>query len=404
VADTKISALTAATSITDDDLLVMVDDPAGTPATKKITALNAKGYFGGRPLFYSVADYGAKGDDSTDDTTAINNCVSAAAAAKAAVWFPAGTSKITSALNWKIPGLVVRTAGKTNTTIKQYGTNMPIVQVAGGGQDIGGLTLAYDSQRASSETNSICLTFGDDTVGSCFDCRYHDLLLKNGQTGMAIDPAVGTVAGMFSCLVENVRVFGYSYSAIKLIGSNGTGANCTGCVFTNIYTHNNAVDDTTTCANYPVFIQYWDEITFHQLNIEHGTSPTFDLLAVIAAGCAVFDGLHFESYTLSANGTAMIYTHDSKVVIQGATSKFNTFSGSGSNPIFRFFGNPANARLMVNGWTDNNNTVTTPSRVVLAFGTATNVKALINGMDTAQTTALSSGGDATTKSLFDGGL
>lgn len=43
MADTKITALTAVTSLTDDDLFVVVDDPAGTPATKKITKANAIG-------------------------------------------------------------------------------------------------------------------------------------------------------------------------------------------------------------------------------------------------------------------------------------------------------------------------------------------------------------------------
>jgi hypothetical protein len=42
VADTKISALTALTSTSDDDLIVLVDDPSGTPVTKKMTVLNLK--------------------------------------------------------------------------------------------------------------------------------------------------------------------------------------------------------------------------------------------------------------------------------------------------------------------------------------------------------------------------
>lgn len=40
MADTKVSALTAATTATDDDLLYLVDDPGGTPASKKITVAN----------------------------------------------------------------------------------------------------------------------------------------------------------------------------------------------------------------------------------------------------------------------------------------------------------------------------------------------------------------------------
>jgi hypothetical protein len=40
---TKLSELTTATALTADDYLVLVDDPAGTPTTKKITAANAFG-------------------------------------------------------------------------------------------------------------------------------------------------------------------------------------------------------------------------------------------------------------------------------------------------------------------------------------------------------------------------
>lgn len=37
MATVKISALTAATSLTADDYMVVVDDPGGTPTTKRIT-------------------------------------------------------------------------------------------------------------------------------------------------------------------------------------------------------------------------------------------------------------------------------------------------------------------------------------------------------------------------------
>lgn len=45
MADTKISALTDATALTDTDYLVMVDDVGGTPTTKRVDALDAKTYF-----------------------------------------------------------------------------------------------------------------------------------------------------------------------------------------------------------------------------------------------------------------------------------------------------------------------------------------------------------------------
>jgi len=46
MADKKVSALTAATSTTSEDLLLVIDDPNGTPASKKITVRN---FFGAIP-------------------------------------------------------------------------------------------------------------------------------------------------------------------------------------------------------------------------------------------------------------------------------------------------------------------------------------------------------------------
>ena len=40
MANAKITALTALTTVADEDLLPIVDDPAGTPVTKKITRAN----------------------------------------------------------------------------------------------------------------------------------------------------------------------------------------------------------------------------------------------------------------------------------------------------------------------------------------------------------------------------
>jgi len=37
MADKKVTALTAATSVTDDDLFMVVNNPAGTPASQKLT-------------------------------------------------------------------------------------------------------------------------------------------------------------------------------------------------------------------------------------------------------------------------------------------------------------------------------------------------------------------------------
>ncbi len=72
MADSKISALTESTTASSDDLLVLVDDPSGTPTNKKISLANL---FGDIPVDAlnintktpsSAADTGTAGDIAWD--------------------------------------------------------------------------------------------------------------------------------------------------------------------------------------------------------------------------------------------------------------------------------------------------------------------------------------------------
>jgi hypothetical protein len=44
MADKKVTALDAVTTVAADDLLLIVDDPSGTPTSKKVTAANLRTY------------------------------------------------------------------------------------------------------------------------------------------------------------------------------------------------------------------------------------------------------------------------------------------------------------------------------------------------------------------------
>ncbi len=64
----------------------------------------------------SIMSYGAGGTGATDDTTALVNCISAAASQGKSVWLPAGTYKITSSIN--LPSnLTLQGAGMWHTTL-----------------------------------------------------------------------------------------------------------------------------------------------------------------------------------------------------------------------------------------------------------------------------------------------
>ena len=68
----KVSELTSLTAASGDDLLLIVDDPSGTPATKKITV---DAFFAG-----SAAANGAFANLDVSDTATVNNAIIANAA------------------------------------------------------------------------------------------------------------------------------------------------------------------------------------------------------------------------------------------------------------------------------------------------------------------------------------
>ena len=65
MADQKLTALTALTSPSTDDLLYIVDDPLGTPASRKITLANLLGATSGSVILSSTT-YLYFGDSGTD--------------------------------------------------------------------------------------------------------------------------------------------------------------------------------------------------------------------------------------------------------------------------------------------------------------------------------------------------
>lgn len=89
----KLTDITASTTPDLDDLaLVTVDGNS-----RKVTLATLQAFFG-RPWVNVKTHYGATGDGSTDDTTAVQAAITALDSTGGIVYFPAGTYKVTTGL------------------------------------------------------------------------------------------------------------------------------------------------------------------------------------------------------------------------------------------------------------------------------------------------------------------
>ena len=98
-------------------------------------------YQAGQPLYtyYNVKNYGAAGNGSTDDTTAIQNTINACITGGGGyVYFPAGSYKTTSGLTINRSGVRLVGAGIYASYIVPYG-NFDVITFSGNGQGVGKL-------------------------------------------------------------------------------------------------------------------------------------------------------------------------------------------------------------------------------------------------------------------------
>jgi len=111
-----------------------------------------------------VRDYGAVGNGSTDDAAAIQAAALAAQAAKSTLFFPAGTYKITDAIN--VDGLLVRGSGMANTIIKQYGAAFAFI--CGTTSDY---VILENLELQGTATATGGADFGSSSIGRMSNCR-----------------------------------------------------------------------------------------------------------------------------------------------------------------------------------------------------------------------------------------
>lgn len=169
-----------------------------------------------------VADHGARGDGSTDDTTAIENADADAASNGGTVFFPPGTY-VAQGLT---PSTGVRWLGVGGTKLKlKAGATGSLISVDGATTDvvIDGLELDGNSANVSSTNNVVVIDGSRQRITNCYvhDAENDGIVVQTGASHVE---------------VANNRVFTCGRFGITCQGTSGDPV-------TNVSIHDNHVKD-----------------------------------------------------------------------------------------------------------------------------------------------------------------
>lgn len=171
-------------------------------------------------IYFNVKDYGATGNGTTDDTTAIANALAACnAAGGGTVFMPAGNYKITSTLSWPYSTMNLIGAGRAETVLfdGSGGTGIYLITFAPTAGDSGNIAFCKFADFAIDQK----LTTGPKTTGGGIhaygakECLFFNLHITNFYDyGLWLDVNNGdsTTFGhnntVLSCLFDNSSTSG----------------------------------------------------------------------------------------------------------------------------------------------------------------------------------------------------
>lgn len=251
-------------------------------------------------------------------------------------------------------------AGSGVTNIEMVTNNIPILQTAGFGQHVQGITFKYATQQGEADTGGFGWTVGDDTYGSCFACTFLDLTFEQSYTGWVTNPAVEVVSGIFDCEIDNIRIFGWYNQATNVVGGNNAGAGNTTCRIGSLFVHNNYAGPRANSASWPVLFELFADLTIESISIQDAEVDASDCLAIVNCGSVTIDAIHFEALDLGGDNYGIVYTsHDTTLNINSMTFQFCSSNPTTYNSVFRFFGNTGeNPAVICNGlYIPGNNTI-----------------------------------------------
>jgi len=290
----------------------------------------------------NIKAWGARGDDSTDDTASIQAGLDFVKANGGQLYFSPGTYKTTSSLAYdngtnaytaSLPALIYGARGKS--LIKCYGTNQPVLTLGGYDITVSGLRLTYSAQQPATATNAIALGLKYATRINVKDC-----IIDSGYVLVGKLPTFSSNFA-FSCSFSDLELSSYT-GYVVYFGYNGSGD--TGNIFDNIYSGNfNTRYQSSSGIRQAVggvYVSSSTESTFRQFNLEW-TKLSGNAFHFSDCGGMVMESCHFEGVQFNGTGTSsLIKNFQSNLSLIGGSSlslttttnltAFTAFNGEGS--------------------------------------------------------------------------
>ena len=316
----------------------------------------------------NVLDFGATGDGTTDDTTAIQAAIDSLGANGGEIFFPNGTYKLSNSLVATGRGIHLAGESSDSTVLQMASSAVPILQVGGVFNIVERLTLEHTPSLDYDEANGICLNL----VDSVYHSSFRDLRLTGGAYGMKLTTKNTSTATCFSNTFDNFYIFPYSNIGID-IASVASGS--TGNVFNNIYingTRSGSVGNTLA----GVALSAVNESVFNQLNIEH--ADLANAITIYGGETLLFNGLHFEGLTprngpdgTNANFSGFI-RHTQNVVQVNQLSIINCTFNNSYTTNYSVMHSTDGAKSEIHGLVTRTNTNTGGANIDLYTKTGTN--------------------------------
>ena len=292
----------------------------------------------------SVKDFGATGDNDTDDTAAIQ----AALNTGKSVYIPIGDYKVSATIYLTTAGQRLYGESRVDSKIKRTNTTSPVLEMRYPRITIDNFTIQHtslpnkleiESARTSSNVGQGALLYwpetdGDNNKGKGWH-TIRNMSLRNGYSGIENDWNA-TESGVFSAAFENIYCRQINGSFVLL---NPGGSANSGCLWNNCYFANQRGDG--ILMNRAFDYREGANSSFNQLNIEACNVVANEVMYMQNIRGAVFDSIHVEDVTIAPTsataGSFLNLTTSSSLVLGGVhINKLGVNTGTGAGQASHF--------------------------------------------------------------------